>query len=187
MSSAGAAPTGGPNAAGGQPLDAAAFRDIMGGFTTGVAVVTVAADDGLHGMTVNSLTAVSLDPLLLLVCLTRDSRTSAAVAQAGRFAVNLLGIEQRELSNTFARRGVDHFAGLDVTWTDQTPTISGGLGHLICSVSRIDDGGDHHIVVAEVTAGEKRPAEPLVFYRGRYGRYVPLARTQRDIGIDWFG
>lgn len=168
-------------------MDATAFRQIMGGFATGVAVVTTVADGELHGMTVNSLTAVSLDPLLLLVCLTKDSRTSAAVAASGRFAINLLGRDQRDLSNRFARQGEDHFVDLEVEWVEDVPTIGGGLGYVICGVARIDDGGDHHIVIGAVTTGETQPGEPLVFYRGRYGRYVPLARTQRDVGIDWFG
>lgn len=168
-------------------MDAAAFREIMGGFATGVAVVTAAVDQELHGMTVNSLTAVSLDPLLVLVCLTKDSRTAAAVTESGRFAINLLARDQRELSNMFARRGADHFSDVDVEWVEGTPTIGGGLGHLLCRVSRIDDGGDHDIVLGAVTRGVTRPGEPLVFYRGRYGRYLPLARTQRDVGIDWFG
>lgn len=170
-----------------RPMDAALFREVMGGFTTGVAVVTTAVDGELHGMTVNSLTAVSLDPLLVLVCLTRESRTATAIAKSGRFAINLLGREQRDISNTFARRGEDHFADVDVKWIDGTPTMDGGLGYLVCHVSRIDDGGDHDIVIGAVKAGEARPGEPLVFYRGRYGRYLPSARTQRDIGIDWFG
>lgn len=169
------------------PMDAAAFREVMGGFATGVAVVTTAAGGELHGMTVNSLTAVSLDPLLALVCLTKDSRTAVAIADSGRFAINLLARDQRDLSNTFARRGEDHFAAVDVDWVDGTPTIGGGLGHLLCRVFRIDDGGDHDIVLGAVTQGVTRPGEPLVFYRGRYGRYLPLARTHRDVGIDWFG
>lgn len=169
------------------PIDAAKFRQIMGGFTTGVAVVTTYADGEPHGMTVNSLTAVSLEPLLLLVCLTKNSRTIQAIQKSGRFAVNLLALEQREVSNSFARAGEDHFGGIDVAWTGGVPLIDGSIGHLVCRVSRIDDGGDHDIVLGDVESGETRAGEPLVFYRGRYGQYLPLARTQRDIGIDWFG
>lgn len=166
----------------------ALFRQVMGGFTTGVAVVTTNDGGELHGMTVNSLTAVSLDPVLILVCLTRDSRSAQAVTACGRFVVNLLAEDQRELSNDFARRGEDHFAGIDVTWTgDGLPVLPGGIGHLVCHVERIDDGGDHLIVLGRVVEAEARSGDPLLFYRGRYGHYTPISRSVRDIGVDWFG
>lgn len=164
------------------------FREVMGGFATGVAVVTTADGESLQGMTVNSLTAVSLDPMLLLVCLTRGSRSAQSVASAGAFVVNLLGHDQRDVSNMFARPGEDHFRGLDITLTDEgLPVLPGGLGHLVCRVFRVDDGGDHVIVLGEVLHAERGDGEPLVFYRSRYGRYTPVSRSVRDIGIDWFG
>lgn len=166
----------------------ALFRQVMGGFATGVAVVTTNDGGELHGMTVNSLTAVSLDPVLLLVCLTRGSRSAQAVTSSGRFVVNLLAEDQRELSNGFARRGEDHFAGIEITRTDDgLPVLPGGIGHLVCHIERVDEGGDHLIVLSQVVEAETRPADPLLFYRGRYGHYTPTSRSIRDIGIDWFG
>lgn len=87
----------------------------MGRFATGVAVVTTTADGAPHGMTVNSLTSVSLEPPLLLVCLTTGARSTEAIIHAGRFAVNILPARQEPLALRFARRGEDHFAGLDLT------------------------------------------------------------------------
>ena len=170
------------------PMDAELFREVMGGFATGVAVVTTTDGGRYHGMTVNSLTAVSLDPILLLVCLARGSRSAAAVASCRAFLVNLLAQDQREVSNTFARRTEDHFADVEVEVTPEgLPLLPGSLGHLVCEVRRVDDGGDHLIVLGEAVRGAVAPGEPLIFYRGRYGRYLPLVRSVRDVGVDWFG
>lgn len=169
-------------------LDTRTFRDVMGGFATGVAVVTTVTEDGYEGMTVNSLTALSLDPMLVLVCLTRDSRTLEAVEGRGSFVLNLLSRQQRDISNQFARPGEDHFDGVEIDVSeDGLPVLAGGLGYLICDVERTDDGGDHVIVIGRVRQGRGRPGDPLVFHRGRYGRYVPAARSTRDIAVDWFG
>lgn len=171
-----------------QELDGRAFRDVMGGFTTGVAVVTTETGGVYEGMTVNSLTAVSLDPMLLLVCLTRDSRTLQAVEDRGRFVINILSRQQRDISNQFARPGEDHFDDVDIELSEQDlPVIADGLGYVICDVERIDEGGDHRIVIGRIRQGAVRAGDPLVFHRGRYGRYVPAARSRRDIAIDWFG
>ena len=155
-------------------IDAAWFRQMMGGFATGVAVVTARdADQELHGMTVNSLTSVSLDPVLLLVCFTRDSRTAEAVEESGVFAVNLLSHGQMALSNAFSRPGEDRFRDVDYELDDDgVPLLGGGLGYARCSVDAVHDGGDHIIVVAAVRSCQVRQGEPLIFYRGRYVRAI---------------
>lgn len=169
-------------------VDPRRFRDIMGSFATGVAVVTTVKDRTPEGMTVNSVTAVSLDPILVLVCLTRDSRTAEAVQHSGRFVLNILRHDQHDISNQFARRAADHFTGIQVQHTsDGLPLIDGAIGHLVCDVARYLDGGDHVIVLGSVESGDNFPGDPLVFYRGRYGSYTPGRRIPRDIAIDWFG
>ena len=86
-------------------VDVSAFRQAMGSFPTGVTVVTVACDDGdMHGMTVNSFTSVSLDPMLVLVCLNETSRGVSLIERAGAFAVNVLSAGQQDLSRRFANR-----------------------------------------------------------------------------------
>lgn len=169
-------------------IDPHRFRDIVGGFATGVAVVTTVRDGTPEGMTVNSLTAVSLDPVLVLVCLSRDSRTAEAVQHSGRFVINILRHDQHDISNTFARPAADHFAELPVQHTaDGLPLIAGAVGYLACDVTRVVDAGDHVIVLGGVVSGDRRPGDPLIFYRGRYGGYLPGRRTPRDVAIDWFG
>lgn len=156
-----------------QTVDPQHYRTVIGGFATGVAIVTTRTVDGPRGMTVNSLTSVSLEPPLLLVCLTRDSRTARAVVNTGAFVVNLLDHTQRHIASAFARPGQDHFRDVNVkTYSHGLPVLDGGLGHLSCRVERIDDGGDHVIVLGRVVDCVVHAGEPLVFYRGRYGRHI---------------
>jgi flavin reductase (DIM6/NTAB) family NADH-FMN oxidoreductase RutF len=154
-------------------MDEREYRRVIGGFGTGVAVVTTRTADGPSGMTVNSLTSVSLDPPLLLVCLARGTRTAKAVEQAGAFVVNLLDHTQKAVANTFAAAGEDHFRDVELNPdADGLPVLCGGLGHLRCEVERIDEGGDHVIVLARVAEAVMGSGDPLLFYRGRYARHI---------------
>ena len=151
------------------PVDGRRLRDTMGRFATGVAIVTVEHAGRPHGMTVNSLTSVSLDPPLILVCPARRTRTATAIQARGAFVVNILADRQDELSNRFARPGGDErFAGIDVRMNAHGLPELPALGHLTCRVHEIHDGGDHHIVVAEVLETHIRERRPLIFHRGRY-------------------
>jgi flavin reductase (DIM6/NTAB) family NADH-FMN oxidoreductase RutF len=154
-------------------LDPTELRRTMGRFATGVAVITTSLDGEPHGMTVNSLTSVSLDPPLLLVCFTRGARTAECVEASGRFAVNILGARQEQVSNAFARRGADHFAGVDLpTATGGVPLIPGALAHAVCSVERVLDGGDHVVVLGAVEEVSHRDGAPLLFFGGTYGDFT---------------
>ena len=153
----------------------------MGRFATGVAIVTTEHDGAYHGMTVNSLTSVSLDPPLLLVCLTRGTRTADAVIARGAFVVNILGAGQDALSNRFARAGEDHFSELEpVIHRDGLPELT-ALGHLHCRVDAVHPGGDHAIVVGEVIALRDDERLPLIFYRGQYDTLTGQGRQ-----ADWY-
>jgi flavin reductase (DIM6/NTAB) family NADH-FMN oxidoreductase RutF len=145
------------------------MRQVMGRFATGVAIITTGADGVPHGMTVNSLTSVSLRPPLLLVCLTAGARSTDAVRQAGRFVVNILSARQEELARRFARPGADHFAGLRVTHgSHQVPVIPDALAHLECDTHQRVTAGDHLIVIGEVVAVCERDGAPLGFHGGRF-------------------
>ena len=85
-------------------VDPARYREVIGSFATGVAIVTAHSDDGPAGLTTNAVTSVSLDPLLLLVCFDNASRTLPIVQQAGRFAVNILRAGQEDLARVFASK-----------------------------------------------------------------------------------
>ena len=144
------------------------FRDAAGCFATGVCIVSVEHAGGLHGMTVNSFTSVSLQPPLVLVCFNRNTRTEAAVHAAGAFAVNLLREDQGELSNRFARPGEDHYRGIQVEMEAGVPLLPGCLAYLVCRTDAIHVHGDHSVVVAEVIRAIPGKGAPLLFFRGKY-------------------
>jgi flavin reductase (DIM6/NTAB) family NADH-FMN oxidoreductase RutF len=156
-------------------MDAARFRQIFGHFATGVSVVTTAVDGWLHGMTANAVASVSLDPLLLLVCVDKTAHAHEQLAKAGRFGVNILADEQEDISRIFAttaepeqgqlRGALYHFG------QQGTPVLDNCLAYLECEVTEQVDAGDHTIFLGRVLDGEvEREAPPLLFYRGGYRR-----------------
>lgn len=156
----------------GEPIDPKRFRALMGAFATGVAIVTTAWKDEWFGATVNSLTSVSLDPCMLLFCVSDGSTTGMAIRSSGRFAVNVLGQHQSELSARFTESGKDRFEGLalDIS-ADGLPLLKGAAAQLCCRVAAIHKGGDHHIILGEVLSGEELACSPLVFHKGAYGSF----------------
>ena len=154
-------------------MDPSAYRQIIGGFATGVSVITALDKDGAPtGMTANSLTSVSLSPVLLAVCFQRGSWTCGAVLSSGAFVVNLLAEDQEALSSRFARpTEEDRFLGLEVTDSDRgIPVLPGGLGHLNCAVHEVLEGGDHLIVLGRVESGQAKEGRPLLYFLGAYRR-----------------
>jgi flavin reductase len=156
-------------------VDVAAFRQAMGSFPTGVTVVTVASDDGgMHGITVNSFSSVSLDPMLVLVCLNEASRSVGLIERAGVFAVNVLSAGQQDISRWFA----DRYRPADSTMFDGVsfdpgltgcPVLVGAAASFDCVLRQSHRAGDHLIVLGEVVALVHRPQlEPLIFHSGGY-------------------
>lgn len=149
-------------------FDAREFRRTLGQFATGVTVVTVRDGDGVHGMTANAFTSVSLDPPLVLVCIGKQNRSLALIEKVGKFAVSVLAEEHENVSR--------HFAGareipVDVTFIDEgvgTPVIKESLAWLDCTVWRLYDGGDHTIVVGRVESLAAPGGKPLIFFQGAY-------------------
>ncbi|MFC6883272.1 MULTISPECIES: flavin reductase family protein [Actinomadura] len=150
-----------------------ALRAALGRFATGVAVVTAAAPDGTPiGMTVNSLTSVSLDPPLVLFCVDRRSRLHPVFTGADGFAVNILREGQLSLSWRFASPGFDRFDAIEPRYGETgVPLLPSALAVLECVEPRPIPAGDHDIVLGRVVALETAPddhAEPLVFFGGGY-------------------
>jgi flavin reductase (DIM6/NTAB) family NADH-FMN oxidoreductase RutF len=152
-------------------VDQRAFRDTLGSFPTGVAVVTASGPDGPAGLTTNAFTSLSLDPPLVLVCFDRGSRTLEVVRERRRFAVNVLRTGQEELARLFAGK-VPHpekFAAVTHTADHGVPVLDGALAWLVCDLQALHPGGDHEIGVGAVTAlGRDQAGAPLVFHDGRY-------------------
>jgi 3-hydroxy-9,10-secoandrosta-1,3,5(10)-triene-9,17-dione monooxygenase reductase component len=151
-------------------FDPSVFRAAMGAFATGVAVVMATHDERLHGMTVNSLTSVSLDPPLLLVCPRRGSTTGLAMKSSGSFVVNILDEQQRDIATRFVGDIANRFDGLDLGQSPQGfAVLANALAHFDCLVRNVYEGGDHDIIVGEVVSCTQRAGSPLLFYRGRFG------------------
>ncbi len=157
----------------GPGVSAAAFRDAMGQFATGVTVVTsVDADGEPVGTTANAVTSLSTDPPLVIVCFDLGSVTLRAIRCHGAFVVNVLAAPQQHLSRNFARRGlaaawdgVEHRRG-----PTGSPRLEDVLAVLECTVEHALPGGDHEIIVGRVRHVETsaNPNGPLVFFRGTY-------------------
>jgi flavin reductase (DIM6/NTAB) family NADH-FMN oxidoreductase RutF len=156
--------------AGAEHFDRRNFRHALGQFTTGVTIVTARAKDGRKiGLTVNSFTSVSLDPPLVLWCLSRQATDFALFNAASGFAVNVLSAKQHHLSRQFSTTLADKFTGVECeATTDGNPLLKGATAHFICRVTRRFDGGDHVIILGEVEEYRWSEGEPLVFHSGRY-------------------
>jgi len=151
------------------PVDDAQFKLALSHFASGVTVVTTEHEGRPYGMTVAAFSSLSLHPPLVLVCIEKTVKTHEAIAAAGKFGVSILGAGQADLSNRFASRVEDKFAGVAVTRGDLgVPLLDGAVTALACRVTGQLPGGDHTIFVGEVediTVGE---GAPLVYYRSGY-------------------
>jgi flavin reductase (DIM6/NTAB) family NADH-FMN oxidoreductase RutF len=148
------------------------FREALGHLPTGVTIITAHGEDGPVGMAVNSLTSVSLQPPLILLCPAKSSATWPSIRAAGSFCVNVMAHDHEELCRRFAAKDVDRFAGLEFAHFDSGPALKGATAWIECSIRDENDAGDHSIVVADVLAVEAdSEANPLVFFRGRYGTF----------------
>ncbi|MFG2049343.1 flavin reductase family protein [Micromonospora sp. NPDC048935] len=146
------------------------FRAAMAALPTGVSVITTPDGDGVWGMTVGSLTSLSLRPPLLLVCLHRGSTTLELLAHQGRFAVSVLAEDQHEIANAFARPRTRGTAASSCTTADGLPVVAGAVAWFTCRHQHTYASGDHAIVIGAVEHAEHRPGEPLLRHASRYRR-----------------
>lgn len=154
-------------------VDGGALRRVAGRFPTGVTVVTAATPDGRPcGLTVNSFASVSLDPPLVLVCVSRSARAFSCVEAAGRFVVNVLAEGQETVARVFASRAEDKFrAAPHHSSPGGVPILDGVHAWIECEVAARHPGGaTHTIYVGRVTAVGAGRGRPLVFHRGHYVR-----------------
>jgi flavin reductase (DIM6/NTAB) family NADH-FMN oxidoreductase RutF len=156
------------------PLTSQEFRKALGQFATGVTVITVEREPGaVHGMTANSFTSVSLDPMLILVCVDQSAIMLPLLHKKKRFGVSVLKKGQEAFSKYFARKdqNPEDERRLSIryrTTPGGVPVLEGALLQLTCNVVASHLAGDHTIFVGEVVDAEVHEGEPLLFFRGGY-------------------
>lgn len=152
------------------------FRRAMGRFATGVAMLTTRSRDVDYAMTASALTSVSLEPLLLLVCIEREARFHDTVLEAGVWGISVLSGPDRPAADWLATRGrplpgqldrIPHHHGSQTG----VALLTGALATFECRTTDVHPAGDHSIVVGEVVSvtSATHSREALVYYRGRYG------------------
>ena len=156
------------------PIDADQFKAAMGSWPSGVTIITSRHGDEIHGMTVSDFSGVSLDPPLALVCASRTSHTTRMIQEGECFGVNVLRVDQDALSNKFAskKNEFERFEGVE-TFEEKTgaPLLANALVNLDCRVVAIHEAGDHLLCVGEIEAAHVGEGEPLLYFRGAYGRF----------------
>ena len=155
-------------------VDKFEFRSVIGHFASGVTVITSADGETLHGMTANAVSSLSLDPVLLLICVDKTAHSYKAIQAGGAFAVHILGEHQEAVSRLFAKHEDSppgHLRGQAFrVGKTGVPILTECLAFLECRVVNMLDGGDHSIFLGEVIdeAVVNHDAPPLIFYRGGY-------------------
>jgi flavin reductase (DIM6/NTAB) family NADH-FMN oxidoreductase RutF len=170
-----------------QLLDSRAYRKAMGLFATGVTVVASGIGENLRAMTANAVTSLSLEPALLIFCLSKKANMATQLQKEQGFSVNILGQKQQDLSI--------YFAG---GWKDETrpdfefipwqggPLLQGCAAAIGCVLYQMLEGGDHWIVIGKVVALHEGivPANPLIFYRGHY--HSLATEPEYEIPAIWY-
>ena len=150
--------------------DPAGFRAAMGLLPTGVTVVAAPGADGPAGATANAVCSLSIEPMLMLACLDRGSRTLLAVQAANHFGISVLHAGQEEIARSFATKApvADKWEGVAWSERDGIPAIDDALAFIACDLRDVIAAGDHVIVTGTVTDLEIGAGDPLVFHGGEY-------------------
>jgi flavin reductase (DIM6/NTAB) family NADH-FMN oxidoreductase RutF len=155
------------------------FRRALAYFATGVTVITVDYESEIQGMTANAFTSVSLDPMLVLVCVDQKARTHAHLHAKRRFGINVLSKGQRAIAEHYARPDRDPARTEEETGArfdrtqHGTPVLHDALAYLECRLQTAQDAGDHTIFIAEVEDVVVRGGMPLLFFQSGYRAIGP--------------
>jgi flavin reductase (DIM6/NTAB) family NADH-FMN oxidoreductase RutF len=150
--------------------DPARFRAAMSALPTGVTIVSASGSDGPAGATANAVCSLSIEPMLMLACLDRGSRTLLAVQAADRFGISVLHAGQEPIARSFATKAPVAEKWSGVAWSDRDgiPAVDDALLWLACDLRDVIAAGDHVIVTGEVRELEAGEGAPLVFHDGEY-------------------
>ena len=159
-------------------IDADEFRVAMSLWPSGVTIVTSRVGEQIHGMTVSDFSGVSLEPPLAVVCAAKSSVTTGLIEEARCFGVNVLRLDQDALSNKFASKKDEFKRFEDVEIFEAktgAPLLREAVVNLDCRVVAIHDAGDHLLCVGEIEETHVSDGEPLLYFRGGYGRFEPAS------------
>jgi flavin reductase (DIM6/NTAB) family NADH-FMN oxidoreductase RutF len=153
------------------PVSPDDFKAAMRRFATGVTIVTtVGADGHVHGFTANAFASVTADPPMLLICVNRSAQSHPLISEAGKFCVNILSLEQREVADRFARSGIEDRFG-QLKWQageTGSPILEGSLAHFDCTLAEEHTAGTHTIFVGTVVKCGFAEGTPLGYFNGSY-------------------
>lgn len=152
-------------------IDPRAFRDALGCFATGVAVVTAQGAGGPVGLTTNAVASVSLEPPMFLVCFAISSRTLPVVRERGRLGVSVLRAEQHAMAERFAGKHdpAEKFHGVAIDELDGVPVLAGSAATFVGDIERFVTAGDHEVAFVSCTAVAGEPeVAPLLFHAGGF-------------------
>lgn len=147
-------------------VDPRDLRTAFGKFATGVTVITVRSGDEEHGMTANSFSSVSLDPPMLLVCVSKRARSLGVITRSGQFGVSVLAEDQQAISDHFAGKPV--FESVVFSSLGGVPTIKGAIAQFGCRLDSVHDAGDHAILVGQISHYAYCEGRPLLYQDGGY-------------------
>jgi flavin reductase (DIM6/NTAB) family NADH-FMN oxidoreductase RutF len=157
-------------------IEARRFRQVIGRFATGVTVIASQIGEEVHAMTANAVTSLSVDPLLILVCVAQRARMAEFLIQEAGFSINILREDQQALSSYFAGswKGKEPPPFRFVPWGGK-PRLEGCLAAIGCECYKTIEGGDHWIVMGNVVDLYQgiEPHKPLLFFGGRYNMLSP--------------
>ncbi len=168
-------------------IDQREFRNVLGQFATGIAIVTATVEGNRIGATISSFNSVSLDPPLVLFSMANKSLSLPQWKAAQAMAIFVLGEHQSELSNRFARAGGDKWSGLDAALTSNgSPALPGAIAQFECEPYATYAGGDHEIFICEVThfATTATATRPLISHAGKYANLKSTETVQAPPEVD---
>lgn len=148
--------------------DPRGFRAALGRFPTGVCIITAIENGQPIGITANSFASVSLDPALVLWSPAKASNRHDAFVAAQKFCIHVLAKDQLDLCTAFVRsrhgfEGLDHAAA-----ENGAPLIAGTLAVFECRQVAVHEGGDHSIIIGQVSSARYRDGEALIFKDGAF-------------------
>lgn len=144
------------------------LRSVLGGFLTGVTAVSFRDDGQVIAFTANSFTSVSLDPPLVLICVSNKAASAVRLQSVEEFCISFLAEDQQHISNTFGRPSPDREELARTAFEGEVPALRGATASLICGRKQVLSAGDHQIILGQVLRFRSSEARPLGYLRGQY-------------------